>query len=125
MNRLLRDSLTLPAERRVEHSRLPVDIYSTEEAFIVQSNVPGSNPEDVEITIEGDTLTIKATLPGPAEDVEYAIHERSSGAFERTFKLNVPVDAEAAEATFDNGVLVLTLPKAEEAKPKTIEVKTG
>ena len=124
MNRLLRESLALPVERRLAHSRLPVDIYSTQEAFVVQSNVPGAKPEDVEITIEDDTLTIKATLPGPAEDVEYAFRERSSGEYERTFKLNVPVNAEAAEATFENGVLTLTVPKAEEAKPKKIEVKT-
>ena len=62
MDRLLDESLTLPVERRVDHGRLPVDIYSTPEAIVVQANVPGAKPEDVTITIEGDTLTIKATI---------------------------------------------------------------
>ena len=123
--RRLYERVDRPAEQRPDRYWLPVDAYATSESFVIQSNLPGVKPEDVVITIEDDTLTIKAVLPGSVEDVEYAIHERASGEYERTLRFNVPVDAEAAEATFENGVLTLTVPKAEEAKPRQIKVKTG
>jgi len=73
---------------------------------------------------EGDTLTIRGELRPPLDNVEYLFQERSHGAFARTLMLNVPVAAEKAEAVFENGVLTLTLPKAEEVKPKVIKVKS-
>ena len=114
-----------PVEQRSDCGYLPVDAYTTPDSFVIQSNLPGVKPEDVVITVEDDTLTIKAELPRLAEDVEYAIQERSVGEYERTLRFNVPVDAEGSEATFENGVLTLTIPKAEEAKPRRIEVKTN
>jgi HSP20 family protein len=103
---------------------LPVDVYSTANELIVQASVPGLNPDDVEITIEGDTLTIKGETKSPLDNVEYHIQERRFGPFGRTLTLNVPVQAEQAEATFDKGVLTLTIPKAEEVRPKVIQVKS-
>ncbi|MBN1661218.1 MAG: Hsp20/alpha crystallin family protein [Anaerolineae bacterium] len=104
---------------------LPVDAYSTPEEVVILASVPGLNPEDVDITIEGETLTIRgATLP-PQEDVDYVIQERRFGPFSRTLTLNVPVQAEKAEAAFENGVLKLTIPKAEKIKPRQIKVKSG
>jgi HSP20 family protein len=78
----------------------------------------------VEITLEGDTLTIKGEIKPPLENVDYIFQERAYGPFSRTLTLNVPVDAEKAEATFENGILTLTIPKAESVKPKTIKVKS-
>jgi HSP20 family protein len=73
---------------------------------------------------KGDTLTIRGELRPPLGNVEYLFQERSHGAFARTLTLNVPVAAEKAEAIFENGVLALTLPKAEEVKLKVIKVKS-
>jgi len=103
---------------------LPVDVYSTANELVIKASVPGLKPEDVEITIEGETLTIKGERKGVIENVDYHIQERSSGAFGRTLTLNVPVQAEQAEAVFENGELTLTIPKAEEIRPKVIQVKS-
>jgi HSP20 family protein len=102
---------------------LPVDVYSTAEELVIKASVPGVAPESVEITIEGDTLTIKGETKAPLDNVEYHIQERRYGAFGRTLTLNVPVEAEQAEATFENGELTLIIPKAEEVRPRVIKVK--
>jgi HSP20 family protein len=102
---------------------LPVDVYSTANELVIRAWVPGVAPEDVEINIEGDTLTIKGETKAPLDNVDYHIQERSYGPFGRTLTLNVPVQAEQAEATFENGELVLVIPKAEEIRPRVIKVK--
>jgi HSP20 family protein len=103
--------------------RLPIEAYTTDQEIVVRAAVPGLKPEDVEITIEGDTLTVRGEFPRPIDNVNYIIHERPFGRFNRTLQLNVPVEAERAEAHFDNGLLTLTLPKAEAVRPKIIPVK--
>jgi len=103
---------------------LAVDAYATGDELVVKASVPGVDPESVEITIEGETLTIKGRTEGPLENVDYVIQERRFGPFMRTLTLNVPVKAEDAEAVFDKGVLTLTIPKAEEVRPKVIQVKS-
>ena len=75
---------------------LPLDAYSTDNELIIKASVPGADPEDVQITIEGDTLTIKGELKAPLENVDYHIQERRHGAFVRTLTLKVPVEAEQA-----------------------------
>ncbi len=102
--------------------RLPIDVYTTPEEVVIIASIPGVNPEDVEITLEGETLTIRGELPRPYEDVNYILRERPYGKFIRTLTLNVPVNADAAEATFHNGVLSLRIPKADAVRPKTIKV---
>ena len=104
--------------------RLPLDVYTTPEEIVIAASLPGLTPDEVDILIEGDTLTIRGELRPPLENVEYLFQERPNGAFSRTLTLNVPVEAEQAEAVFENGVLTLTLPKAEETKPKVIKVKS-
>ncbi len=103
---------------------LPVDVYSTADELVIQASVPGVDPEAVEITIEGDTLTIQGDLGRPLEDVDYHIQERRFGPFARTLTLNLPVQADKAEAVFEKGVLTLTIPKAEEVRPKVIKVQS-
>jgi HSP20 family protein len=103
---------------------LPVDVYATPNELVIQASVPGANPEDVEISIEGETLTIRGERKPPLENVEYYIQERRYGPYGRTLTLNVPVQPDAAEAVFDKGVLTLTIPKAEEVRPKVIKVKS-
>jgi len=102
--------------------RLPLDAYVTPGEIVILANMPGLNPEDVEITIEGDTLTIKGERHAPLENVDYVLQERAFGQFQRTLNINIPVDADKAEAKFENGLLTLTVPKAEAVKPKTIQV---
>ena len=103
---------------------LPVDAYATGNELVIKASVPGVDPEDVEITIEGETLTIKGNVPAPLDNVEYVIQERRYGSFSRTLTLNLPIKAEDAEAVFEQGVLTLTIPKAEEVRPKVIKVKS-
>jgi len=127
MDHLFEDSFVRPGlgrppvfrEGRVE---LPVDIYSTQDEIVLRAAVPGVNPDDVEITIEGDTLMIKGETTAP-ENVDYICQEHCYGPFARTFNLNVPIQTDKVTAEFENGMLTLTLPKAEEVKPKTIKVK--
>lgn len=103
---------------------LPVDVYATQNELVIQASVPGLNAEDVEITIEGESVTIKGERKAPLENVDYYIQERRFGPFGRTITLNIPVQADAAEAVFEKGVLTLTIPKAEEIRPKVITVKS-
>lgn len=104
--------------------RLPIDAYATDNEIVIIAPMPGVNPEEVEITLEGDTLTIKGEIKPPLENVDYIFQERAYGPFSRTLTLNVPADAEKAEASFENGLLTLTIPKAESVKPKAIKVKS-
>lgn len=104
--------------------RLPVDAYVTENELVIKAAVPGLKPDEVEITLEGDKLSIKGELQAPLENVEYLLNERPYGAFARNFTLNMPVDVENTEAKFENGLLTLVLPKAEEARPRVIKIKT-
>jgi HSP20 family protein len=101
---------------------LPVDAYSTANELVITASVPGANPEEVEISIEGETLTIRGETKPPLENVEYVIQERRFGPFSRTLTLGIPVKADQAEAVFDRGVLTLTIPKAEEVRPRVIKV---
>lgn len=130
MDQLFEESVVRPRPRRRQGEelheqlyRLPLDVYTTPEEITVVASLPGLTPDEVDIAIEGDTLTIRGELRPPLENVEYLFQERGFGAVSRTLTLNVPVEANKAEATFENGVLTLTLPKAEETKPKVIKVK--
>jgi HSP20 family protein len=102
---------------------LAMDVYTTDEELVITAGVPGMAPEDVDITIEGDTLTIKGEIKAPLDNVNYVIQERPYGKFQRTLRLNIPVQADKAEATFDRGILTLVVPKQEEIKPRAIQIK--
>ena len=104
---------------------VPVDLYETDEDVVVKASLPGVTPEDVEISVNDNTLTIQAETKQEEEKKEphYFRHERIYGSFRRSLRLPVEVDAEKAEAVFEQGVLHLRLPKVAEARPKTIEVK--
>jgi HSP20 family protein len=124
MDQLLEDSVVRPTRRGEgvpeQLSRLPLDAYSTPEEIVIVASLPGLTADEVDIAIEGDNLTIKGELRAPLENVEYLLQERPYGVFSRTLTLNVPVDAGKAEAVFENDLLTLTLPKAEETKPNSV-----
>jgi len=116
------DWMTLWPERGIG---VPVDMYETDNEVVVKASIPGIKPEDVNITVTDDLLTIKGETK-EEQEVErgsYHLRERRYGAFERCIRLPVPVKADKAEAVFQNGVLTLTLPKVEKARTKTIKVK--
>jgi HSP20 family protein len=104
---------------------LAVDMYETDDAVVVKSAIPGIETQDLDISVTGDTLTIQGETRADEEVAEenYIYRERRYGSFCRTLTIPVPVVTNRAEAEFENGVLTLTLPKAEEVKPKAIKVK--
>ena len=103
---------------------LAMDMYETGDSVVVKTSVPGIDAEDLDITISGDVLTIKGETKSEekVEKESYIRQERRYGAFSRSVRLPGGLVPDKAEATFDKGVLTLTIPKSEEAKPKTIKV---
>ena len=126
MNSLLQESFVRPGALQGDGgpAMLPLDISENENEFIVKASLPGIRPEDVQITVHGDTLTIRGEMKAEQEkkDEHYHLRERRYGLFQRTVRLSAPVRSDQAQADFENGVLTLTLPKAEEAKPKQIKI---
>lgn len=102
-----------------------IDVYQTPTEVVVKASLPGVEPEGVEISIVENTLTIKGESKGGEEvkDEDYLYKEIHSTSFIRSIALPGAVDPNKAEAASENGVLTITIPKAEEAKPKKVEVK--
>ena len=102
-----------------------VDIHESEDAYTIEADLPGVSKDKIDVTINDNVITLKGERKSEREAKEggYRHYERSVGSFERSFTVSKNVDTEAVEAKFENGVLRLTLPKREEAKPKQIEVK--
>ncbi len=127
MDRLMEEAFVAPWRMWDSASGylMPLDVYTTDNAIIVQAAVPGIKPEDVEITVEGRTVTIRAESKAADEKKErnYLLKEHRQGAFSRSIELAIPIQSDKAEATFEDGLLKLNIPKAEEIKPKVIKVK--
>jgi HSP20 family protein len=125
MDQLFSDAYLRSRDYRTQPAawQLPVDAYANEDAIVLTADVPGLKPEELEVTLEGDTLTIRGELKSRPEDRNYLLRERATGHFERVLTINTPIDSGKVEATFEDGVLTLTLPKAEAVKPKQIAVK--
>ena len=107
-----------------QETLLPIDVWATPDAFQLNAYLPGVNPEAVEITFEGDELLIRGQLPAAPDNTEFLTRELYHGNFVRRLNFNVPVDADRIEAHFHNGLLTLTIPKAEAIKPKQIKIQT-
>ncbi|GAB4520888.1 MAG: Hsp20/alpha crystallin family protein [Anaerolineales bacterium] len=105
---------------------LALDVAESENEYLVKASVPGVKPDDLDITFTDNTLTIKGELKAEEErsEVRYHIRERRYGQFTRSIALPTTIDTEHIMAEYDNGVLSLHLPKAEEARPKRINVRT-
>jgi HSP20 family protein len=104
----------------------PADVVETADAIVVRLDLPGHKSEDIQLKVEKDVLSIEA-LRRPAEEKSESVHraERTFGKVSRSFALPASVDTGRTEARYEDGVLEITLPKREEAKPRTIAVKTG
>jgi len=126
MDRLLEDSLVTTSRvfGRWEGA-MPIDRYQTENEVVVKTALPGVKPDEVEITISGDTLCIRGEKKADEKikREDYIYQEHRYGAFSRTVALPGGLDTNKAEATFEDGILTLTIPKSEEVKPKQIKVK--
>jgi HSP20 family protein len=105
----------------------PVDITEQGDSIRILAEVPGVNPDNVKISVEGNVLTIHGTKEQVSEQSAERVHryERTYGAFERTFTLPSTVDPAGIRAAYENGVLTVTLPKMERAKPRQIQVEVA
>lgn len=101
---------------------LDINIHEDDEAYILSALVPGLNAEDLNIQVLEDVIRIQGEYK--ADENEYLVRELPSGSFTRTLRLPSVIDAEHVEARIADGVLTLTLPKAESARPRRISIKT-
>lgn len=128
MDRLFEDSFVTPRTWRTIASgdglTPPVDVHATDDEIVVTASLPGFKSTDVEITLTGQSLTLRGELKADegVDDDQYLFRERRHGSFSRSFELPVRVQSEKAEASFADGVLTLRIPKADEVKPRQIRI---
>lgn len=131
MDRLFEDSFVSPMSWRTigngEAVTPPLDVHETEDHLVVTASLPGIRPDDVEITMVGQTLTLRGEFKADehVQREQYLYRERRYGTFNRTLQLPVRVEGDKAEATFNDGILTLRIPKAEEVKPRQIRISAG
>jgi HSP20 family protein len=112
----------------VAQAPLPLDVYATDDAFVITAAAPGLRPEDLELTVNRGTIILSGRIANVAESAEakgatWYVHELWHGRFQRAVTPPFEVDADKAEAHFENGILRVRLPKAEHAKPQRIPVQ--
>ncbi len=129
MDRLFEESFLRPGFLGGNDSAsvlMPLDMYETQDEVVVKAAIPGVKPEDIEVTVTGDLLTIKGEFKSENEAHDekrnYHRQERRYGSFSRQVALPSGVNADTCQADFENGVLTLKLPKAEEAKVKRVQI---
>ena len=129
IDRLFEDAFNAPAGKweRNDVWGFPLDVTENDDTFTVKAAVPGMNPDDLDITISDNVLTIKGETRSEESREEEKVHlrERRFGSFMRSISLPTPVESDNVDATYENGVLTLSIPKAEAVKPKRISVKAG
>lgn len=130
MNSLFEDSFVWPTMGwQAGWRSFPADVYDTGEDIVVRAQLPGVTPEQLNVQVVGNTLTIRGEVKheyGPSkENGGFYRQELVSGTFERSFTLPTEVDSAKATAKLEHGILTLTLPKAEAAKPKQIQISAA
>ncbi len=125
MNRVFDESFNHTLTNSEDWNIPSVDMYQTENDLVVKAVLPGMKPEDIQISVTGDVLTLRGETKQEQEvkEATYHVKERRFGSFSRSLPLPVPVMTDNAHAEFDNGILTLILPRAEENLPKTIAIK--
>ncbi len=127
MDRLFEESFVNPGTWQFGEGQLvPVDVFTTSDDVLVQAILPGVKPEEVDITVEGNTLSISGDTSSmiPARE-GLLLQEIRRGRFIRTLTLPAGLEADKATATFEDGILTLRIPKAEQVKPRQIKITTG
>jgi len=126
MDRLFDDAFTHSLSMRDSWSASTpaVDMYQTDDELVVRASLPGIKADEVQINITGDVLTLKGEVKHEEEknDKAWHIREQRWGSFQRSVALPTNVVSDKAKAEFENGILIITLPKAQEVRPKTITV---
>ena len=132
LDRLLEDAFVMPgggqsAGGQQSGARVAMDVYEEGDNLVVEAQLPGFEPEDIDINIERGTLTIRGQSKTEEERNErnYLIREHRAGSFMRSIQLPETVNADAADARFEHGVLRLTFPWAEQHQPRRIKVQAG
>jgi HSP20 family protein len=127
MDRLFEESYVNPRTWQFGDGQLvPMDVYATKDDVVVEAVLPGVKPDEVEITIEGNTLSLSGDTTAATPDREgVLLQEIRRGRFVRTLTLPAGLEADKAAATFEDGILTLRIPKAEQVKPRQIKISTG
>jgi len=114
-----------PGMRGLSNFVPALDVYQTKDGVVVETPLAGMNPADINISVENDVLTVegKSEHKSEVDDKNYYRQEVRSGSFHRSVALPAAVDGDRAKATYEKGVLKITIPKAERAKPKTVKVE--
>jgi HSP20 family protein len=122
LDRLTQQLLGGPVARA---SVMPMDAYRKDEWFFVHFDLPGVDPDAIELTVEQNVLTVKASRRAvPEEGVEYVVAERPQGQFTRQLFLGETLNTEKLEADYEDGVLTVRIPVAEQAKPRKVSIST-
>ncbi len=100
----------------------PVDIFDLGDRLVIYADLPGVDRESIDVTLEGDTLTLRAERKAYPEEADYLCCERTSGTYRRVIQIPMEVDAQNIEAHYEDGILKITLPKAPELKPRKISI---
>jgi HSP20 family protein len=131
MDRLFEDSFVSPVSWRTVANgngiNPAIDVHETDDDIVVTAALPGVKSDDIDVTITGQTLALRGELKADetVERDQYIYRERRFGSFNRSFQLPVRVDGERADASFNDGILTLRIPKAEEVKPRQIRISPG
>lgn len=125
MDRLFDDAFTRPISIGAVSGMPAIDLYQTNDEVVLKAALPGLKADDVQITVTSDVLTLRGEFKQENEkkDATYHIREQRYGSFERSVMLPTDVQTDKAKAEFENGILTITLPKAEAVKPKSISIK--
>ena len=111
---------------RARPSMMPMDAYRRGDQFVVHFDLPGVDPSSIDVTVEKDLLTVSAERQWKrGDDLEVVASERSHGSFSRQLFLGEGLDAGRVEADYRNGVLTVTLPVAQQAKPRKVQISSG
>ena len=130
MDRLFEDSVVRPLgwnANTFDHVGMPVDLSMTGDELVLEAQLPGIKPDDVDITVENGTLTIRADSASETRDGQgdYLVQEIRRGTVSRTISLPNGLEPDKGQATFENGVLTLRIPKADEVKPRQIRISAN
>ncbi len=132
MNNLFDEGMLVPRGSMSNVGSIPLDVRETRDRYIISAPLPGVSPSDVDISVLGSSVRISGEIKDrdgqqeqeSSEDCRWLLRERRFGRFERSITLPTSVNSQHASAEFDAGVLTIELPKVEEARPKSIQIKT-
>ena len=125
IDRLASRLSNLPVSTGRNPAFMPMDLYRSGDHYVLHADLPGIDPGSIDIGIDNNTLTIKAERTARSEDgVQWIASERFAGSFLRQLSLGEGIDSEAISASYENGVLTVTIPVADKAKPRKVRIST-